>query len=138
MGKLHQYWNFLVDCEWSTWSTWSSCSATCGGGYRWRNRTVTQEGMNGGIECENCTDSSNTGYCDLITTLATYNNSAVEDSCDRGNPNAIGSLFCEKTCDDNLGGFCPNENEYENCSTNGCPGNIIYYESNKSNQFPFS
>ena len=81
--------------------------------------------MNGGIECEKCTDTSTNGYCDSITTLATYNISAVEDSCDRGNPNGIGSLFCEKTCDDNLGGFCPNENEYQNCNTNGCPGNIM-------------
>ena len=113
---------FLVDCTWSAWSSWSSCSATCGGGYEWRNRTVTQEALNGGIECENCTDSSTTGNCNLITTLAIYDNSTVENSCARGDQNGLGALFCEKTCDDNLGGFCPNENDYRNCSTNGCPG----------------
>ena len=82
--------------------------------------------MNGGIECENCTDTSTTGNCNLITTLATYDNSTVEDSCARGDLNGLGALFCEKTCDENLGGFCPNENEYRNCSTNGCPGITQY------------
>ena len=82
--------------------------------------------MNGGIECENCTDTSTTGNCNLITTIATYDNSTVEDSCARGDQNGLGALFCEKTCDENLGGFCPNENEYRNCSTNGCPGITQY------------
>ena len=78
--------------------------------------------MNGGLECDNCTDSSTTGNCDLIKKLAILDISLVEDSCDRGDPNAVGALYCEKTCDDLLGGFCPNENEYQDCNTNGCPG----------------
>ena len=48
----------------------------------------------------------------------------VEKSCDRGDPNALGALFCEETCDDILGGFCPNENGYQDCNTNGCPGKV--------------
>ena len=50
----------------------------------------------------------------------------AEDQCDRGNPNALGAIFCEETCDDALGRFCPNANEYQSCNTNGCPGNIQF------------
>ena len=115
-----------VNCKWSKWTAWNSCSATCGGGYQWRNRTIAQEALNGGTECENCTDSSTTGNCGILGVIATYNISAVEDQCDRGNPNALGALYCEETCDDNLGRFCPNENDYQDCNTNGCPGMTFY------------
>ena len=115
---------YKENCTWSGWSTWATCTATCGGGYQWRNRTVIQEALNGGIECENCTDSSTSGNCNLLTTLAAYDNTTVENSCVRGDSNALGALFCEKTCDDILGAFCPNENEYRPCNNNSCPGNV--------------
>ena len=47
----------------------------------------------------------------------------VEEQCNRGDPNDLGALYCEETCDDILGRFCPNENEFQDCNTNGCPGN---------------
>ena len=108
----------LVNCTWGTWSAWDTCSVTSGGAYQWRNRTIIQEALYGGTECENCTDSSTTGNCGIIDILATYDNGTVEDQCDRGNPNGFGALYCEETCDDNLGRFCSNANDYQLCSGN--------------------
>ena len=82
--------------------------------------------MNGGTECENCTDSITTGNCGLLGIINSYDMTLAEDQCDRGNPNALGAIFCEETCDDALGRFCPNANEYQSCNTNGCPGNIQF------------
>lgn len=31
--------NFLVDGSWSSWKLWNSCTVTCGGGSRIRNRS---------------------------------------------------------------------------------------------------
>ena len=95
---------------------------TCGGGYQWRNRTITQEALNGGTECQNCTDSSTTGNCGYLDLLATYDLPLVEDHCDRGDNTSLGATYCEETCDNILGQFCPNKNEYQDCNTNGCPG----------------
>lgn len=39
------------DCEYSGWSDWGGCSVTCGGGDRWRQRTMRQPSY-GGKECD--------------------------------------------------------------------------------------
>mmetsp|Transcript_86550 Transcript_86550/g.279370 ORF Transcript_86550/g.279370 Transcript_86550/m.279370 type:complete len:1624 (-) Transcript_86550:274-5145(-) len=41
-----------ADCEWAQWSRFGVCSQSCGGGFRARNRTVTQEPTRGGNTCE--------------------------------------------------------------------------------------
>jgi len=40
-----------VDCVFGEWSHWSSCTATCGGGQRTRNRVVEQQPSGGGARC---------------------------------------------------------------------------------------
>ena len=116
---------YPVDCVWGAWSAWDSCSASCGGGYQWRNRSIIQEALNGGLECENCTDSISSGNCGILALINTYDVALAESQCDRGNPSGLGAQYCEETCDDVLGQFCPNANEYQVCNTDACPGNGI-------------
>ena len=40
-----------VDCEWGAWSHWSSCSQTCGGGFKTKNRSIVTVPQNGGSAC---------------------------------------------------------------------------------------
>lgn len=40
-----------VDCMWADWGSLSRCSATCGGGQRYRHRTVLSHPKNGGTPC---------------------------------------------------------------------------------------
>lgn len=57
---------FLVDCEWNDWSDWSQCTATCDGGFQFRNRTRKQDAKHGGDQClgaYNETRSCNTQDC---------------------------------------------------------------------------
>ena len=50
-----------VDCRVSQWSSWSTCSASCGGGRRSRERTVATSPALGGRECPELTDTEECG-----------------------------------------------------------------------------
>lgn len=41
-----------VDCEWTEWSHWSTCSKSCDGGNRVRQRDVSQLAISGGVVCD--------------------------------------------------------------------------------------
>jgi hypothetical protein len=41
-----------VDCKVSEYGPWGECSQTCGGGVRFRDRTVTQKPLHGGQTCQ--------------------------------------------------------------------------------------
>lgn len=43
--------NCSNDCQWSQWQPWGLCSATCGSGVRYRNRTVASPARFGGEQC---------------------------------------------------------------------------------------
>lgn len=40
-----------VNCAWEQWEAWGTCSATCGGGIRWRTRAKLSEEL-GGLPCQ--------------------------------------------------------------------------------------
>jgi len=40
-----------LDCQYDSWALWSACTKSCGGGQRFRNRTIRQMPANGGIGC---------------------------------------------------------------------------------------
>ena len=40
-----------VDCQVSPWSKWSSCSASCGQGFKYKRRTISQQPSRGGKKC---------------------------------------------------------------------------------------
>ena len=51
------YWKAKMDnepcpCVWGEWSAWSVCTTTCGIGSTQRERSVTKEAINGGMECQ--------------------------------------------------------------------------------------
>jgi len=42
----------VVDCKWSQWQHWSACTCPCGGGQRYRSRTIAQSPKGGGARCD--------------------------------------------------------------------------------------
>ena len=51
-----------VNCSWGTWSEWETCSITCGGGTQHRNRSISQQALNGGNGCAGNTEETRMGY----------------------------------------------------------------------------
>ena len=54
-----------IDCQVSGWGGWNGCSASCGGGWQSRSRTVTVQPQNGGAGCPTLSESQscNTHSC---------------------------------------------------------------------------
>lgn len=55
--------NISVDGYWTDWNAWSTCTATCGGGTRYRERTCI-EPQYGGDYCLG--DATETEACDSV------------------------------------------------------------------------
>ena len=58
------------NCEWNEYGDWSECSATCGGGTHYRERTKKQEAEHGG---QNCTgDAREEAACNTHNCAGTH------------------------------------------------------------------
>merc|ERR1719341_32455 len=58
----------LTDCVWGEWGSWSTCTAPCGGGFRFSTRHVAQQATGGGQLCngeDSFTEICNTHSCNV-------------------------------------------------------------------------
>ena len=83
-----------VDCTYTDWNPWSSCTKTCGGGTKSKNRTKKTVAKNGGKECVGSLqeeETCNTQEC--LTSLKTAGKpvDCTYDSWSTWSP-------CTKTC----------------------------------------
>eukprot|EP01012_Entosiphon_sulcatum_P049575 TRINITY_DN6820_c0_g1_i6.p1 TRINITY_DN6820_c0_g1~~TRINITY_DN6820_c0_g1_i6.p1 ORF type:complete len:7637 (+),score=112.47 TRINITY_DN6820_c0_g1_i6:5459-28369(+) len=75
------------DCALSGWSSWSACSASCGGGYRKRTRSVITGPVNGGAACGTLEDfeDCNLNACPVDCQLSAWSEwGACSMSCGPG------------------------------------------------------
>mmetsp|Transcript_71 Transcript_71/g.242 ORF Transcript_71/g.242 Transcript_71/m.242 type:complete len:880 (+) Transcript_71:94-2733(+) len=63
-----------IDCEVEEWQGWSDCTADCGGGVMFRDRTIKQEPLHGGEQCGESREvkSCNTAACDAPCELSDW------------------------------------------------------------------
>jgi hypothetical protein len=66
-----------VDCEVSAWGPWSACNTSCGGGTRFRTRTILVAAANGGAACPSLIeyDTCNTQPCNTANTMSLVSDS---------------------------------------------------------------
>ena len=95
-AQIHATFSFRYNLNNDTWTEWDITLPR-------KNRHFSAMFMCP-EECELCADTSTTGNCGVLDILAISDISLVGDMCTAG----IGiAPFCEKTCDNILGGFCP-------------------------------
>ena len=110
-----------MDCQVTQWSDWGSCTSTCGGGVKTRDRTVTVNAAYSGAACPALADSSScsTDACPVDCQVTQW--SAWGD--------------CSKTCGSGVktrdrtvtvnaaysGAACPALADSSSCSTDACP-----------------
>ncbi|XP_074654579.1 SCO-spondin-like [Tubulanus polymorphus] len=117
-----------VDGIFESWSLWQSCTVTCGGGTRTRNRTCIGPFYNG----NNCTGSTideqlcNTDGCPVNGTWNAWSNWETCDKTCGG-----GHRLRRRTCNQPLfgGNPCSGDTVHsENCNDNPCPVNGAWSE----------
>ncbi|XP_077125438.1 SCO-spondin-like [Ranitomeya variabilis] len=113
------------------WADWSPCSVTCGGGYRWRNRTCTEDSP-GGVTCGNETheeEECNSSACPVDCVVSDWSEwSTCSVSCGGGTSERTRTVLVAA---DPGGRPCPaalslhRTCNSHNC-TPGCPGDQIF------------
>ena len=61
---------FPVACRWARWDSWSTCNVTIGLGIKRRNRTIEQEAMYEGKNC-NMSERFEEMECEVTSTMNT-------------------------------------------------------------------
>ena len=115
------------DAVLSAWSQWDECTVSCGGGTQSRQRTCTQQGQNGGRQCEEFdlteTQDCGTEACPIRGALSEWTGwSVCSVTCGEGQQERT------RTCipPQHGGEPCPSSNLQENkpCSASvACPIN---------------
>ncbi|XP_069586533.1 SCO-spondin-like [Ranitomeya imitator] len=121
------------------WADWSPCSVTCGGGYRWRNRTCTEDSP-GAVTCGSETheeEECNSSACPVDCVLSDWSEwSKCSVSCgggtsertrtvlvaaDPGGRPCSAALSLHRTCNShNCTPGCPGDQIFSSCASS-CP-----------------
>ena len=114
-----------VDCKWGPYGEWTSCSKTCGGGEKSRQRSVFIPASNGGKDCDgkaNQIEGCNAEACVVDCEWGAYGEwSSCSKLCGGGEksrsrqvakPASNGGLACQG-----------NTTETETCNGHSCSGN---------------
>jgi len=109
-----------VDCRLSQWGSWSTCTATCGGGRRSREREVDVLSARGGIECPGLTESEECGTttCPVDCRVSQWTSwSTCSATCGGGRRSRSRRVTRQPV----HGQECPGLAEKEACGTRRCP-----------------
>jgi len=112
-----------VDCIWKEWAAWTSCSGSCGGGERFRQRSVSLASKLGGLQCdgnEKEKELCNTQNCPIDCQWSTWTLwTPCSETCDGGETARSRHHVTEEQ---NGGVPCTGPPaESKKCSTQGCP-----------------
>ncbi|XP_062578075.1 coadhesin-like [Saccostrea cucullata] len=106
-----------IDGAWSAWSRYSTCSVSCGGGNRERNRTCNNpEPSNGGRDCtgnSTMSETCNTSICPGWGSWGPYT------PCSK--PCGAGRKYRFRTCQGQNATFCDGLHyQYASCNLEAC------------------
>jgi hypothetical protein len=115
-----------VDCTVSEWGTWSMCTASCGKGVHWRERTITQIKKWDGHKCLPLKDMGECKEreCPIDCKMGEWGEfSACDASCGGG----VQKRTRKPLVNPNHGGhLCPHDEESKHCNQQGCPLDCTY------------
>merc|ERR1711865_494515 len=109
-----------VHCATSGWNGWSGCTVNCGGGWRWRYRTITRNAYNNGNACPGLSDkhNCNTGCCAVHCAVNGWNGwSGCTVNCGGGTKSRYRTITRNLSC---KGNACPSLSDSAKCNTDCC------------------
>merc|ERR1711865_593833 len=109
-----------VHCATSDWNGWSGCTVNCGGGWRWRYRTITRNAYNNGNACPGLSDkhNCNTGCCAVHCAVNGWNGwSGCTVNCGGGTKSRYRTITRNLSC---KGNACPSLSDSAKCNTDCC------------------
>ncbi|OWF44660.1 Hemicentin-1 [Mizuhopecten yessoensis] len=121
-----------IDGGWSSWGSYGSCSVTCAGGVKYRERTCTNPSPQyGGASCGNDDTSSatcNTHHCPIDGVWGSWGSfTSCSLTCKDYGTSQTGTKSRTRSCDSPTpqynGAYCPNsDTDVDTCTTSTyCP-----------------